>query len=58
MTFTERALAAHIITQAEADAIENWIDENCNTETTVTVPKELHNLWERVSLFNFRGEQQ
>jgi hypothetical protein len=58
MLFTEKAVAAHIITQAEAEAIEQWIDENCNTEGTLTVPHELHGLWERVSLFNFRGGQQ
>jgi hypothetical protein len=59
MMFTERALAAHIITQAEADEVENWIDEQVKTNQSVTVPDHLQAIWERVYLFtNTQGGMQ
>lgn len=59
MMFTEKALAAHIITQEEADEVENWIDEQVKTDIAVTVPDRLQAIWERVYLFtNTQGGMQ
>lgn len=55
MTFTENALKANYITQAESDALENWIDENCD-KVSVIVPSHLTSLWGKVALFNFSSE--
>lgn len=48
MMFTEKAVAAHIITQAEADEVENWIDEAVKANQSVSVPEHLVAIWERV----------
>jgi type III secretion system FlhB-like substrate exporter len=48
MMFTERALAAHIITQAEADEVESWIDEQVKTNKVANVPDHLYEIWNRV----------
>ena len=51
MLFTEKAVAAHIITQAEADEVETWIDEAVKANQSVSVPEHLVAIWERVYLF-------
>lgn len=51
MMFTEKAVAAHIITQAEADEVETWIDEAVKANQSVTVPDRLQAIWNRVYLF-------
>ena len=48
MLFTEKAVAAHIITQAEADEVETWIDESVKANQSVSVPEHLVAIWERV----------
>lgn len=48
MMFTEKAVAAHIITQAEADEVETWIDEAVKANQSVSVPAHLVAIWERV----------
>lgn len=59
MMFTEKAVAAHIITQAEADEVENWIDESVKANQSVTVPDRLQAIWERVYTYiAANGEMQ
>ena len=59
MMFTEKALAAHIITQAEADEVEDWIDESVKANTSVTVPDHLQAIWERIYTYiAANGEMQ
>jgi len=54
MRYTTKSLEAKIITQEEADLLENWINANCHLDSCM-VPKHLEDLWEKVYLFNFEN---
>jgi len=57
MMFTTRAIEANLITQAEADALEDWIDYSLETNQP-NVPDNLNELFSKVALFNTQGNLQ
>jgi len=57
MMFTTRAIEANLITQAEADKLEDWIDYSLETNQP-NVPDNLNELFSKVALFNTQGNLQ
>ena len=58
MMFTTKALAHGLITQGQANEIEDWIEEALIANEDMTVPDHLNALVEKISLFNFDGKIQ
>ena len=58
--FTIKALRAGLISQAEADEIEDWLDENIKAGVSVSVPAKFEDLWDKIVLYNMtaNGEKQ